>query len=40
LIDGYVVTEHGHPVYYGTDSFLLSRYGKELCGTGFCMSSE
>ena len=28
LIDGYVVTEKGRPVYYGTDPVLNERYGK------------
>lgn len=26
LIDGYVVTERGRPVYYGKDRFLKERY--------------
>lgn len=29
LIDGYAITENGKPVYYGTDPYLRSKYGKD-----------
>lgn len=29
LIDGYVKTENGKPVYYGTDAVLKGKYGNE-----------